>query len=160
MYIYYNRDQLILPMDLEILIPKHHLCRIVDLAVEKMDPALLVSLYPGGGRPAYHPKMMLKVILYAYANRIYSSRQIAKQLKENIYFMWLSGHQTPDFRTINRFRSERMKDIIYETFFSIVDLLRQEGLVKLEDYFLEKTKRRKKKEIFKKSWRLHRSRRK
>jgi len=127
MYIYYNRDQLILPMDLEIFIPKHHLCRIVDLAVEKMDPALFVSLYPGGGRPAYHPKMMLKVILYAYANRIYSSRQIAKQLKENIYFMWLSGHQTPDFRTINRFRSERMKDIIYETFFSIVDLLRQEG---------------------------------
>ena len=140
MYIYYNRDQLILPMDLEIFIPKHHLCRIVDLAVEKMDPALLASLYPGGGRPAYHPKMMLKVILYAYANRIYSSRQIAKQLKENIYFMWLSGHQTPDFRTINRFRSERMKDIIYETFFSIVDLLRQEGLVKLEDYFLDGTK--------------------
>ncbi len=102
MYIYYNQDQLILPMDLEILIPKHHLCWVVDLAVEKMDPALFVSLYPGGGRPAYHPKMMWKAILYAYANRIYSSRQIAKQLKENIYFMWLSGHQTPDFRTINR----------------------------------------------------------
>ncbi|MBB3854453.1 transposase [Parageobacillus caldoxylosilyticus] len=65
---------------------------------------------PGGGRPAYHPKMMWKVILYAYANRIYFSRQIDKQLKENIYFMWLSGHQTPDFRTVNRFRSERMKD--------------------------------------------------
>jgi len=51
-----------------------------------------------------------------------------------------SHHQTPDFRTINRFRSERMKDIIYETFFSIVDLLRQEGVVKLEDYFLDGTK--------------------
>lgn len=127
MYIYYNRDQLILPMDLEIFIPEHHLCRIVDLAVEQMDPALLASLYPGGGRPGYHPKMMLKVILYAYANRIYSSRQIAKQLKENIYFMWLSDHQTPDFRTINRFRSERMKDVIYETFFSIVDLLRKDS---------------------------------
>ena len=104
---------------------------------EKMDPALLASLYPGVGRPAYHPKMMLKGILYAYANRIYSSRQIAKQLKENIYFMWLSGHQTPDFRTINRFRSEGMKDIIYETFFSIVDLLHQEGLFQLENYFLD-----------------------
>jgi transposase len=54
--------------------------------------------------------------------------------------MWLSGHQTPNFRTINRFRSERMKDVIYETFFSIVDLLRQERLVKLEDYFLYGTK--------------------
>ncbi len=105
-----------------------------------MDPTILVHLYPGGGRPPYHPKMMLKVILYAYANRVYSSRQIAKQLHENIYFMWLSGNQTPDFRTINRFRSERMKDVIYETFFSIVDLLRSEGLVKLEDYFLDGTK--------------------
>lgn len=78
--------------------------------------------------------------MYAYTNRIYSSRQIAKQLKENIYFMWLSGNQTPDFRTINRFRSERMMEVIYETFFSIVDLLRQEGLVQLEDYFLDGTK--------------------
>jgi hypothetical protein len=49
---------------------------------KKIDPALFASLYPGGGPPAYHPKMMLKVILYAYANRIYSSRQIAKQLKK------------------------------------------------------------------------------
>jgi len=140
MYIHYTTNQLVLPMDIEILIPTKHLCRIVDMAVENMNPALLNSLYSGGGRPPYHPKMMLKVILYAYANRIYSSRQIAKQLKENIYFMWLSSNQTPDFRTINRFRGERMKDVIYETFFSIVDLLHQEGLVKLEDYFLDGTK--------------------
>ena len=137
---YTTTGQLVLPMDIEVLIPEHHLCRIVDLAVEKMNPNLLVSLHPGGGRPPYHPKMMLKVILYAYANRIYSSRQIAKQLKENIYFMWISGNQTPDFRTINRFRSNRMKDVIYETFFAIVDLLCQEGLVKLEDYYFDGTK--------------------
>ncbi|WP_047155223.1 IS1182 family transposase [Aneurinibacillus tyrosinisolvens] len=137
MFIDYNMNQLILPLDIEILIPEHYLSRIVNLAVEKMDPNLLLSLYPGGDRPPYHPKMMLKVLLYAYTNRIYSSRVIAKQLEENIYFMWLSGHQKPDFRTINRFRSERMKEVIYETFFSIVDLLREEGWVKLEDYFLD-----------------------
>ncbi len=68
---------------------------------------------------------------------MYSSRQIAKQLKENFIFMWLSGEQQPDFRTINRFRTDRMKEVIYETFFSIVDLLQKEGLVKLEDYFLD-----------------------
>lgn len=140
MYIQYNMNQLILPMDVEILIPTQHLSRIVHTAVEKMAPDILDQLYPGGGRPPFHPKMMLKVILYAYANRIYSSRQIAKQLTENIYFMWLSGNQTPDFRTINRFRSGRMKEIIYETFFAIVDLLHEEGLVKLEDYFLDGTK--------------------
>jgi transposase len=127
-------------MDTQVLIPEQHLARLIDLAVNQMNPTIFDSLYPGGGRPAYHPKMMLKVILYAYSNRIYSSRQIAKQLTENIIFMWLSGEQQPDFRTINRFRSERMKDVIYETFFSIVDLLREEGLVKLEDYFLDGTK--------------------
>jgi transposase len=54
--------------------------------------------------------------------------------------MWLSGNQQPDFRTINRFRSERMKPIIYEVFFSVVELLRQKGLVRLEDYYLDGTK--------------------
>jgi transposase len=133
-------NQLTLPMDIEVLIPTNHLARLIDTAVDKMDPTIFSFFHPGGGRPAYHPKMMLKVILYAYSNRIYSSRQIAKQLKENVVFMWLSGEQQPDFRTINRFRSDRMKDVIYETFFSIVDLLRAEGLVKLEDYFLDGTK--------------------
>ena len=140
MYKEYNTNQLALPMDIQVLIPQQHLARLIDFAVDQMNPTIFTSLYPGGGRPPYHPKMMLKIILYAYSNRIYSSRQIAKQLTENIIFMWLSGEQQPDFRTINRFRSERMKDVIYETFFSIVDLLREEGYVKLEDYFLDGTK--------------------
>ncbi|CKG72583.1 hypothetical protein bcgnr5383_24030 [Bacillus cereus] len=54
--------------------------------------------------------------------------------------MWLSDEKTPVFRTINRFRSERMKDVIYETFFSLIDLLKQKGLVKTEDCFLDGTK--------------------
>jgi transposase len=136
----YNMDQLYLPMDLEVEIPTHHVCRIVNRVVEELDENILYRCYDGGGRPPYHPKMMLKIILYAYTQKIYSSRQIAKQLKENIYFMWLARHQQPDFRTINRFRSEKMKEIIYEIFFSIVDLLRNHGLVKLEDYFLDGTK--------------------
>jgi transposase len=141
MYMNYSTSgQLVLPMDIEVRIPEQHLCRIVDLAVEQMNPNILLSLHPGGGRPPYHPKMMLKIILYAYVNGIYSSRQIAKQLGESIYFMWLSGSQNPDFRTINRFRSKRMKGVIYETFFSIVDLLCQAGLVKLEDYYFDGTK--------------------
>ncbi|PAE23645.1 MULTISPECIES: IS1182 family transposase [Bacillaceae] len=140
MYREYNTKQLVLPLDLQVRIPQQHLARLIDFAVDQMNPTIFSSLYPGGGSPPYHPQMMLKIILYAYSNRIYSSRQIAKQLTENIIFMWLSGEQQPNFRTINRFRSERMKDVIYETFFSIVDLLREEGYVKLEDYFLDGTK--------------------
>ena len=139
-FIDYNMDQLILPLDLEIKIPQNHLSRLVHEAVEQIDDEILYRVYPGGGRAAYHPKMMLKVIIYAYAKGIFSSRKIASLLQENIYFMWLANYQQPDFRTINRFRSERMKDIIYETFFSIVDLLHQQGLIKLEEYFLDGTK--------------------
>lgn len=140
MFINYNKKQLTFPLDVEVRIPEHHLSRVVHTAVEAMDLSILLSRYPGGGRPPYHPKMMLKILLYAYAKGIYSSRKIEEQLHENIHFMWLSDEKTPDFRTINRFRSERMKDVIYETFFSLVDLLKQEGLVKLEDYFLDGTK--------------------
>ncbi|MCM3125542.1 MULTISPECIES: transposase, partial [unclassified Mesobacillus] len=89
MYKNYNTNQLTLPMDIQVLIPQEHLARLIDLAVDQMNPKIFLSLYPSGGRPPYHPQMMLKVILYAYATRIYSSRQIAKQLTENIIFMWL-----------------------------------------------------------------------
>jgi transposase len=139
-FVNYNMNQLVLPLDLEILIPQNHLSTIVHEAVEKLNDSLLVQPYKGGGRPPYHPKMLLKIVVYAYTQKIYSGRQIEKLLTENIYFMWLSGSQTPDFRTINRFRSERMKDIIYQVFFSIVELLREKGLVKLDHYFVDGTK--------------------
>ncbi len=84
--------------------------------------------------------MLTKVLVYAYTQRIYSSRQIAKALRENIHFMWLSARQTPDFRTINRFRSERMKDIVEQVFAAVLELLIDEGYVKFEHYFLDGTK--------------------
>ncbi|WP_245237697.1 transposase [Paenibacillus ihuae] len=109
MYIQYTMDQLCLPMDLEEDIPQNHLVRVVNAAINRLDDSIFDAAYPGGGRDSYHPKMLTKVIIYAYTQRIYSSRQIAKAVRENIPFMWLSGRQRPDFRTLNRFRSERMK---------------------------------------------------
>ena len=55
------------------------------------------------GRCPYHPKMMLKVIVYAYMNNIYSCRKIEKLLSRDIHFIWLAGYEKPDFITINRF---------------------------------------------------------
>ncbi|APH06830.1 hypothetical protein A9C19_20340 [Bacillus weihaiensis] len=96
-FVNYNMNQLVLPLDLEILIPQNHLSTIVHEAVEKLDDTLLFQPYKGGGRPLYHPKMLLKVIIYVYTQKVYLGRQIEKLLTENIYFMWLSGSQTPDF---------------------------------------------------------------
>ena len=136
----YTMKQLQLPTNLEELIPPNHLVRVMNDAIEKMDLSILLKQYKGGGTSSYHPKMMLKVLIYAYTQRIYSSRQIAKALRENIHFMWISGNNRPDFRTINRFRSVVMRDIIEEVFSDVVGLLIEEGYVKLDHYFLDGTK--------------------
>jgi transposase len=137
---HYNMDQLKLPIDVEVMIPENHLVKVVNAAIEKMDINPLLEKYKGGGTSSYHPKMLLKVLVYAYCQRTYSSRQIAKGLRENIHFMWLSGNNQPDFRTINRFRSSVMKDIIDEIFSAVIKLLVEAGHVKLEKYFLDGTK--------------------
>jgi transposase len=137
----YTQGQVILlPTDLGEQIPPKHLVRVVNTAIEKMDLTKLLVQYKGGGTSSYHPKMLLKVLIYAYTQQLYSSRKIAKALRENIYFMWLSGNQQPDFRTINRFRSEVVKDVIEDIFSSVLELLIEEGYVKLENYFLDGTK--------------------
>ena len=106
---YQQHQMSMLPINLEELISPSHMVRVIDRAIEKMDMMPLMSQYEGGGAPAYHPIMMLKVIVYAYADKIYSSRKIAKATRENIHFMWLTGNTPLDFMTINRFRGERLK---------------------------------------------------
>jgi transposase len=133
-------DQLTLPMDLEEDIPHNHLVRVVNEAVNRLDDNIFSSAYPGGGRDSYHPKMLTKVIIYAYTQRIYSSRQIAKAVRENVMFMWIAGRQRPDFRTLNRFRSERMKDVLETIFTTVLRFLVEAGYVKLEHYFVDGTK--------------------
>ncbi|ADM70752.1 hypothetical protein GMA19_02945 [Paenibacillus polymyxa E681] len=140
MYIQYTMDQLCLPMDLEEDIPTNHLVRVVHTAVNRLDDSIFDAAYPGGGRDSYHPKMLTKVIIYAYTQRIYSSRQIAKAVRETIPFMWLAGRQRPDFRTINRFRSERMKDILETVFTAVLQFLANEKYISLEYYFVDGTK--------------------
>lgn len=69
-----------------------------------------------GGRAPYHPKMLLKAILYAYTQKTYASRAIEAMLEENLSMMWLVAMQKPDHRTINDFRGIRMPKIIDEVF--------------------------------------------
>ena len=130
----------LLPPDLEELIPEDHLVRTVHAAVEQLDLDILYQQYKGGGTSSYHPKMMLKVLVYGYVEKLYSSRRMAKALRENVNFMWLSGQNRPDFRTINRFRGEVMKEVIGEVFASVLELLIEQGHVKLEDYFVDGSK--------------------
>jgi len=137
----YNQDQMwLLPPSLEEMIPQNHVVRTVNAAINRMDLKQVLKGYKGGGTSSYHPQMLIKVLVYAYTQKVYSSRMIAKALRENIYFMWLSGNNCPDFRTINRFRSVVLKENIEKVFSSIIEMLLEKGFVKFENYFLDGTK--------------------
>jgi transposase len=137
---YQQKQGMVLPPSLEEMIPAGHLVRVVDEMVEQLNVEPLLKQYKGGGTSAYHPKMMLKVIIYAYTQRTFSSRQIAKALRENINFLWLSGMSRPDFRSINRFRGEVMKRIVEEVFYGVIEQLLDKGYIDLEKYFVDGTK--------------------
>lgn len=97
-----NRKQnLLLPPSLDELVPENHMVRVVDAVIDRLDISDILSTYRGGGNSAFNPKMMLKVLVFAYLSNVYSSRRIEELLKRDIYFMWLAGMKRPDFRTIN-----------------------------------------------------------
>jgi transposase len=105
-----------------------------------MDLRRLEESYAGGGASSYHPVMLLKVTVYCYTQRIYSSRRIAKAIRENTHCMWLAGGNQPDFRTINRFRSSRLKRTLDRVYTAMVEMLVDAGLIRLEDCFVDGTK--------------------
>jgi transposase len=130
---------LLLPPSLDEFVPEDHEARIVNEVVDTMDLSPLLAKYEGGGAPAYHPAMMLKVIIYAYSREIYSSRSIAQGLKTDTAFMFLSGLQSPDFRTICLFRSENA-DVLPNLFVEVVRLCASLGMVGLGHIAFDGTK--------------------
>jgi len=130
----------LIPASWDELIPENHLVRVVNRAIESIKLEPLLKKYKGGGTSSYHPAMLLKVLVYAYTQRVYSSRQIAKAVRENVNYLWLSGGNQPDFRTINAFRGEKMKGAIEEVFRLVLEVLLEGGYVKLENYFVDGTK--------------------
>lgn len=137
---YEQNQAMLLPPSLEELIPEGHQVRMVNRMIDQVDRKILERQYKGGGTSAYDPCMLLKVIVYAYTQRVFSSRRIAKELRENVNYMWLSGMNRPDHRTINRFRGTVMKAVIDEVFYGIIEQLFEAGYVDLDSYFVDGTK--------------------
>ena len=135
-----SNQNVLFPVSLSEKIAPNHPVRVVNSVVDALDISCLLWAYKGGGTSSYHPRMMLKVLFYAYLNNIYSCRKIEKALQENIHFMWLSGNSTPDFRTINDFRGKRLKEHIKSLFSAIVLLLQESGYVSLDVQYIDGTK--------------------
>ena len=113
--------------------------RLVSGIVESLDLSSFRNLYKERGRSPYDPKMLLKVIIYAYMNNVYSCRKIERSLKRDVHFIWLAGYEQPDFITINRFRN-RVKHEINNVFTQLVLLLNAKGLVTLNVEYIDGTK--------------------
>jgi len=131
---------MLLPPSLDEMIDKNHPVRIVSQIIDQIDITPLEKKYKGGGTSSYHPRVLLKIIVYAYLDNVYSSRRIEASLKENIHYMWVSGMSTPDHNTINRFRGDRLQEVLKQVFSQVVLLLVDHGLVNMKEVYLEGTK--------------------
>lgn len=136
---YSNKDWLFFLLNPNEDIAENDPVRIVDAVVEGLDLSGFKKLYRERGRCAYHPKMMLKVILYAYMNNIYSCRKIEKVIQRDIHYIWLASQERPDFVTINRFRN-RVKKEINDIFTQVVLLLAERGFITLDVEYVDGTK--------------------
>ncbi len=136
-----NQKQfLLLPPSLDELIPATHSVRVVNAVINTLNVDTILDSYRGGGNSCFHPRQMLKILVYAYLNNIYSSRRIEQCLQENIHYMWLGGGIKPDHRTINYFRGKRLKGCFDRLFTQIVELLHKEGFVSLQVQYIDGTK--------------------
>ena len=109
-----NRTQSVLfPENLDQIIDEQNEVRIIDLFVEgiKLDEYRFVIKTTFEGRPAYHPKDLLKLFVYGYLNQLRSSRVLEKECKRNIEVMWLMKELAPDHNTISNFRRDNEKAI-------------------------------------------------
>lgn len=135
---YNNKEMLLFPASIGDYLPKDHLAWVIDEVVEQLDLSCLYKKIPSVGNPSYHPKMMLKILFYGYATSNFSSRKIHKGLESDVAFIFLSGMQKPDFRTISDFRKNNAEELP-KLFIQIVRLCRKLGLIGLGHISLDST---------------------
>jgi transposase len=112
----YNQGQAeLFPFRLDERIAEDSSVRLINRIVGGLDLTQLIATYESGGTTPYNPRMLLKVVFYACMNNTCSCRKIASSMERDIHYMWLSGSQYPPFSTINRFRSEHIKDCVKVT---------------------------------------------
>lgn len=136
-----NNKQISLKI-LENIVPSNDSVRILSQIMEELNYSKLMKAYSNKGRnPVISPKVLFKVLVYAYMNNIYSSRKIEKACNRDINFMWLlQGEKTPDHNTIARFRSKRIIDVGEDLFYQLVNELIKLDEIKFENIFIDGTK--------------------
>ena len=130
----------LLPSSYDDFVPDNHPVRIVNTIINQIDISSIERTYKGGGTSSYHPRDLLKILVYSYLRNLYSSRKIEQALGENVHFMWLSGCIKPDHNTISNFRSGKLKGNFKKIFNQVVILLAEQGYLSIRDIYVDGTK--------------------
>jgi Transposase and inactivated derivatives len=125
---------LLFPPMIEEKISKAHPVRVFNYIIDGIDHSALFARYPGGGASSYHPVMLLKILLFAYLNNIYTLKEIEELLVSDENFIWLSGDQVPNYTTINRFRRNKLGDLLKKYFFLVVEELMTIGILEIKTH--------------------------
>ncbi|MEK4749112.1 IS1182 family transposase [Niallia sp. FSL W8-0177] len=137
----YTMNQIVLPLDLEVKLQNNDIAFHVHHLVESIPQEAFEPFLRNEGCPAYHPRMMLKIILCAYTQSVFSGRKMEALLKDSIRMMWLAQGYEPSYRTINRFRVQpEVKDLIRQCFIQFRCQLIEEKLIDQEAIFIDGTK--------------------
>lgn len=125
-----RKQSALFPVSLEESIGVENEVRAIDLFVNSLDLEKMgfKVCFPEGGRPAYHPAVLLKLFIYGYLNRIRSSRNLEKECRRNIEMMWLIEELSPDHNTIANFRKDN-PDAIKRVFRATVQLAKNFNLI-------------------------------
>lgn len=133
---------LLLPPSLQDWLPEGHLARFIADVVDELDLSGIVSQYlrkDGRGKAAYHPAMLLRLLLYGYAVGVRSSRKIEKATYENIAFRYLAADEHPDHDVLADFRKTHLEELS-KLFVVTLQLCQKAGLVKLGQIAIDGTK--------------------
>ncbi len=141
MFKHYTMNQVILPLDLEMKLKENDIAFAVNDLVESIPDEAFKDFLRQTGRPAYHPRMMLKIILCGYTQSVFSGRKIEALLEDSVRMMWLAQGEKPSYRTINRFRSNLfIEDVLRECFVQFRNQLVEKELIEEEAIFIDGTK--------------------
>lgn len=135
-----SRNQLVLPLNLEIKIDKNDPVRKLAEICDELDYTKLYASYLRGWRKI-DPAVLFEILVFAYMNGIYSSRDIEKACKNDIRFMWLlQDEPVPDHSTFARFQNERLAGVIEELFYQLIEKLHNMGEISFKNIFIDGTK--------------------
>src|SRR6202166_3283444 len=136
----YNPEQAyLLPPSVLDVLGENHLCFFVSRAVERLELSEFERGYSEEGHPAYHPLLMLKVWLYAYALGVTSARRLEQRIREDLAFRYLAGGAAPDHWTVNAFRRRHSKGM-NDVFTQVVETARSVGMGKLGHVAIDSTR--------------------